>query len=309
MHVTMMHDYAVPAQYPGFGFSLKKVVKNVGKAVGKGVKDVGHAAGAAATSTIGKAVIGSALALTGVGIPAAAGLMAASQAGGNLIKKGGNLKRAAKGAAEGAVEGAAAGVAGKFLPKIPGVGSKVLKLRNKLGMTKSPASNEVVSYDSDSRIDALAAGKLPTVTTTPTLSTQQSALTPSIPSLAKRVTKTIAKTAPLTKSILPTSIVESPERQAKTKESVIDRLAAQAKKVAKSKAIDMATSVLTPPSANPSAPQGGFPAMPETLSPSNQNQDSEVAAPAKAGMGEMFSNPAVLIGIAAIAFLAMQRRR
>jgi hypothetical protein len=102
-------------QYDGLGFSLGKIVKNIGKTVTKAVKDTGHVVGNVVTSKVGQAVIGTGLALTGVGIPAAAAIGAASQAGGGLIKSGGGLKAATKGALVGGVEGAAAGVAGKVI--------------------------------------------------------------------------------------------------------------------------------------------------------------------------------------------------
>jgi hypothetical protein len=116
-------DSTYAFRYDGLGgFSLGKIVKNVGKAVGKAVKDTGHVAGNIVTSNIGKAVIGTGLALTGVGIPAAAAIGAATQAGGGLIKSGGGLKAAASGAVIGGVGGAAAGVAGKVIGA-SGVGS------------------------------------------------------------------------------------------------------------------------------------------------------------------------------------------
>jgi hypothetical protein len=105
-------------EYDDLGFSLGKVLKNVTKAVGKGVKDVGHAAGKVVTSKAGQLVIGGALAATGVGIPAAAAISAAAQGGGQLIKKGGNLKKAGKGVVVGGAEGAAASLVGKGARKL-----------------------------------------------------------------------------------------------------------------------------------------------------------------------------------------------
>jgi hypothetical protein len=126
------------------GFSLKGIVKNVGKAVAKGVKDTknatvkavkdtGHVTGAVVTSKVGQAVIGGALAVSGVGLPAAAAIGAASKAGGNLIKKGGNLKTAATGAYQGAALGAGAAVAGSLVRTVKdggglgGFGNRLLK--------------------------------------------------------------------------------------------------------------------------------------------------------------------------------------
>lgn len=127
----------------GLGFSLGKIVSNIGKTVAKAAKDTvkattkavvdtGHVAGAVVTSTAGKAILGGALALTGVGLPAAAGIMAATQAGGQLTKKGGNLGKAARGAVEGAAEGTVAGLAGKVLKN--NAGGLVDTVRGKLGM-------------------------------------------------------------------------------------------------------------------------------------------------------------------------------
>jgi hypothetical protein len=97
------------------GFSLGKVVKNIGNTVKKAVVDTGHVAGKVVTSKIGQGVLGTALAVTGVGAPAAAGIFAATKGVGNLIKPGGNLKSAATGAAQGAVEGVVAAGAGKLV--------------------------------------------------------------------------------------------------------------------------------------------------------------------------------------------------
>lgn len=99
------------------GFSLKKIAGNVTKAVTKAVKDVGHVTGNVVTSTVGKTIIGGALAATGVGIPLAAAIGAGTQAVGGAIKSGGGIKAASSGALQGAAIGAASGVAGKLLGK------------------------------------------------------------------------------------------------------------------------------------------------------------------------------------------------
>lgn len=110
------------------GFSLKKLVKGVSKTVKKiaspiqkGAAAVGHEAGKIVTSKVGQAVLGTALAATGVGIPAAAAIMGGTKAVGSLIKPGGNIKHALTGAYQGALTGAAFGVAGKaFQAVAPG---------------------------------------------------------------------------------------------------------------------------------------------------------------------------------------------
>lgn len=97
--------------------SIGKAFSNVGKAVGKAVTQTGHVVGNVVTSKIGQAVIGTGLALTGVGLPAAAAIGAGLQAGGGLIKSGGGLKGALTGAAIGGAEGAAASLAGKAISR------------------------------------------------------------------------------------------------------------------------------------------------------------------------------------------------
>lgn len=101
------------------GFSLKGIVKGVAKTVKKvaspvqkAAAAVGHTAGKVVTSKVGQAVLGTALAATGVGIVPAALIMGGTKAAGNLIKPGGNIKHALTGFGQGALTGAAAGVVG-----------------------------------------------------------------------------------------------------------------------------------------------------------------------------------------------------
>lgn len=105
------------------GLSLKGILKGIGHAA----TQVGHAVGTAVTSKVGQAIEGGALALTGVGLPAAAGIFAATKGVGNLIKPGGTIGHALTGAAQGAVEGAASSVAGSLargaISKLRGGGS------------------------------------------------------------------------------------------------------------------------------------------------------------------------------------------
>ncbi len=126
-HPDGRHAVIEPTQlgdYEGLGFSLKSVVKSVGKAVGgaakavaKGATAVGHTAGKVVTSGVGKGILAGGLALTGVGIPAAAAIMGGSQAVGALIKPGGNIGKAAKAGATGAAVGAGAAVVGKGIKR------------------------------------------------------------------------------------------------------------------------------------------------------------------------------------------------
>lgn len=109
------------------GLSIKgvfKAVKKIASPIQKGAAAVGHTVGTVVTSKVGQAVIGTALAATGVGIPAAAAIMAGTKAAGNLIKPGGNIKHALTGALQGAAEGVAAGAAGAaFKAVAPGAQS------------------------------------------------------------------------------------------------------------------------------------------------------------------------------------------
>lgn len=109
--------------HPFKGWSIKKL--------GKGITQLGHNIGKVVTSKPFQLVEGGALALTGVGLPAAAAIMGGTKGIGNLIKPGGNLKHFATGVAQGAVEGAVAHeagavgrgvtkfVRGKFAPRPP----------------------------------------------------------------------------------------------------------------------------------------------------------------------------------------------
>lgn len=108
------------------GFSLKgitKAIKKVASPVQKAAAAVGHTVGNVVTSKAGQAILGTGLALTGIGAPAAAGIFAATKGVGSLIKPGGNIKHALTGAAQGAVEGVASVYAGKA---VRAIGGKIL---------------------------------------------------------------------------------------------------------------------------------------------------------------------------------------
>lgn len=151
--IDTLQGYEVD-EFDGLGFSLGSIVKNIGNAVTKAVSDTknavvkaavdtGHVAGTVATSGVGKAVIGGALALTGVGIPAAIAIGAATQGIGTLIKPGGNIGQAIKQGAVGGAEGAAVSVAGKAIQKFaPSITSGARSAVNKLlpGNPFSPSS-------------------------------------------------------------------------------------------------------------------------------------------------------------------------
>ncbi len=97
-------------------------LSNIGKAVGKGVKDTGHAIGDAANNKWVKGGTAALLAATGVGAPAAAAILASEGLAGGALHRGGGLKDAAVGGATGALAGGGAALAGKGLSMIPGIG-------------------------------------------------------------------------------------------------------------------------------------------------------------------------------------------
>ena len=81
--------------------------KNVGRAISKGVKDVGHTVGKVADNKYVKGAVAAGLAATGVGAPASAAIMAGMGAAGGAMKPGGGLRSAARGAGTGAPPAAA----------------------------------------------------------------------------------------------------------------------------------------------------------------------------------------------------------
>lgn len=335
-HATYVRQCANPAacfvrppEFDGFGFSLGKVVKNIGKTVTKAVKDTGHVVGKVVTSKVGQAVIGTGLALTGVGIPAAAAIGAATQAGGQLIKPGGNLGKAAKGAAVGAAEGVAAGIIAKPLGKI-GI---VETLREKIGTAQAPKT-----YESDSRLDALAEGKIPDVSVVPSsvplpvlkgpvsapdVFTASDAADAAV-DMAKRKGAEVLREGVEKATTMERQAGEATRRanSAKSK-SEADSWRRKAQKFldgakkAKAAAEAAATvaSTTTPPSANPVAPQGGYPvSTSSTVVPSGATTVTVGGGGAQeagvgSGIGDLLSNPVVLIAGAAALYLATSKRR
>jgi hypothetical protein len=102
-------------------------IKNIGRTITKGVKDVGHTVGKVADNKIVQGVTAAALAASGVGAPAAAGILAAQAAGGKLLKPGGNIGQAAKAGAINGGLGALGGVVGK-IPGVSSLGSELGKI-------------------------------------------------------------------------------------------------------------------------------------------------------------------------------------
>lgn len=84
------------------------------KGLKSSIRGTAHTAGAVLDNKYVKGALATGLALTGVGLPAAAGIMAAEGAVGGTLKKGGGLKNALRGAGRGAIIGAAAGEVGKI---------------------------------------------------------------------------------------------------------------------------------------------------------------------------------------------------
>ncbi len=97
---------------------------NIKNAVVKGVKDAGHAVGKVADNKYAKLGTAGILALTGVGAPAAAAILAGQGLAGGALKPGGNIGSALKGGATGAVSGLAAAKAGQAL-KLGGIGGLI----------------------------------------------------------------------------------------------------------------------------------------------------------------------------------------
>ena len=97
------------------------------------VQGIGHAIGSAASNPWVQGITAAGLAATGVGAPAAAGIMAGMGGGGALLRPGGNIGDAARGAVTGGVEGYGAGKVGAALH---GAGSLAEKAGAVYGATK-----------------------------------------------------------------------------------------------------------------------------------------------------------------------------
>ena len=94
---------------------LRSFLGSVGSGIKNGVVGAGHAVGSVASNPWVQGLTAAGLAATGVGAPAAAGIMAAQRGGGALLRPGGNIGDAARGGAEGAAMGAGAARAGGLL--------------------------------------------------------------------------------------------------------------------------------------------------------------------------------------------------
>lgn len=292
-------------EYPQLaGISLK----GIGKAIGKAAKQVGHAVGKVASSKVVKGVVGGALALTGVGIPASAAIMGGIGAAGGALKKGGGLKQALKGAGTGVATGVVAGGVGKVLPKVPGFGgitSKAQAIGRKIPVfskvvPKAPSvtggllrktggiltKTATTTFDATRKVDALLDQPLPQV-----------GITPSGEPIV--TTMPVEQTAPDV-AVMQQSAVDKIKAAARR---AAQRAKAQAEKAARDAVAAQVSAVTTPPSANGTAPQGGFPAMP---APAFQEpQTAEQQAAQKAGF---MDSPLALPAIAGIALYALSRK-
>jgi hypothetical protein len=279
------------------GFSLKP-----SKKIKAAVKKVGKTVGKVLDNKIVKGAVAGTLALTGVGIPASAAIMA--------------TQSAAKGAATGAAVGAAAGVAGKVLPKVPGLRNPVAKIREKAAsvpvLRKVVPKKKVPSYDA-SKLDALTSQPLPTVSVIPSTATALPKIepmvyprtTPVLKAEAQSASKKkLAESAKIGREAIEATAKASKEKDATKRKNLMERAATltkKAKRVATTATqIAQVAESTTPPSANPSAPQGGFPVEPATPFPVPQTEAEQSA-------GNSIP-PMYLIAAAGIAAFALMRK-
>lgn len=296
MHVTTMSEFAAPEGFGRIRFRRIKIGRPSWKGLKSSIKGTGHFVGKVASSKITKGILAAGLAATGVGVGASAAIMGTMGVTGGALRKGGGLKKAVRGGIVGAGTGAVAGGVGKLLPKIPGVRVPVRALRKassgvtglrRIAAKPSPMSPAVapvstapiVSYEDDKKLDTLMALPLPTPSVLPSTSVTDVGPPPFI----------------------------SQTQQDAMRETVVATVKRDRAKRAAKKALEMATDLTTPPSANPTAPQGGFPATPMTISPENQNQDSEVSPVKQAGIAGM---PPMMLAVAGIAaFMLFNNKR
>lgn len=302
--VDTLQGYEVD-NFDGLGFSLGKVVKNVGSTVKKAVKDTGKAVGKAAvqtahvtgsvvTSKVGKIAIGSALALTGVGIPAAAAIGAATQGVGTLIKPGGGGKAAVKAAAVGAVGGAGAAVVGKGIQKYaPNVTTASRKAFNKA----TPGD----TFKTDATGAAINAPKRKL---TAVIGPVKSAPTRGTPLKFSKVPDLVHGEAPTALPVLMATAEVAREGSAKRGGSATD----SEKKKPGTSLIKRATSAVVRHAADV-MPTSGDPAP--SYAPPSTSTPSETPTPEKpqlAGIGGI-SPVMLLVGAGALAFVLMNRKR
>lgn len=108
-----------------FFSGIGKLAGNIGGTIKKAVVDTGHAVGKVANNKYTQMAAAAALAATGVGAPAAAGIMAGMAGGGKLLAPGGNIGDALK---SGAKAGVTSYGVGKLAGAIPGAGKLASKI-------------------------------------------------------------------------------------------------------------------------------------------------------------------------------------
>jgi hypothetical protein len=109
---------------PRLYWSLNPI--NAVRAIGSGIKNAavgaGHAIGSVASNPWVQGITAAGLAATGVGVPAAAAIMAAERGGGALLKPGGNIGQGVRGGVEGAAIGTGASLLGSGVRRVLGSG-------------------------------------------------------------------------------------------------------------------------------------------------------------------------------------------
>lgn len=290
------HHYAKRAHLFGdvpndgtLGLSLKKIWGKGPsiKGLKSSIKGTGHTVGKVASSKITKGVLAAGLAATGVGAVASGAIMATTGAAGGALKKGGGLKQAVRGAATGAATGVAAGVAGKVLPKVPGLRSPIAAVRRVAG--KVPVLRSLVprpsavSHDAASKIDALATQPIPDISVTPSSDNVMTTMPVSVTrDIAQQTAKDhLTDAAKAGRESMELSAQAERENSPARRRSLRERAARAAKKArdlaSQANRVAQVADITTPPSANVSAPQGGFPVTAEPAFPTPQTVEQQEA--------------------------------
>lgn len=100
--------------------SIGSGLRKVGSGIKNTVVGAGHLVGEVASNPVVQGLTAAGLAATGVGVPAAAAIMAAERGGGKLLAPGGNIGQAARGGVEGAAMGAGASLLGSGVRRVVG---------------------------------------------------------------------------------------------------------------------------------------------------------------------------------------------
>lgn len=306
------------------------------------IKGTAHTVGTVAESKITKGILAAGLAATGVGAGAGALIMGAEGVTGGALSKHGGLKRAIRGGAEGAAIGAASGFVGKtsLIKKIPGVtGLRRLVGTRTAGGTEQLAEDARAAAAQMNRMAAVTGAanveKVAGSAGAATLlkrATRRRPIAPGLPRFpgdagVQEIGTPISYDATQriqSSEILNTDVVkrsrESAQRKAKADAAQTKKLRKHGANVAESvdktkstidkyrdealqaikNAQDMAASVQTPPGGI--APQGGFPAMPATITDSG-------TTPQPAAQSAGFGSPMILLAIGGAALVMLSSRR